>query len=97
MHNSAICSEKTNSENSKVSTNYASNILSVHLQTTDLVIENPLNKTQVKVKCLFDQGAQMSFLTERIKYALNLKTISKEKTLINAYSSKSVYQFENKF
>ena len=30
----------------------------------------------------------MSFLTERIKHALNLKTISKEKTSINAFSSK---------
>ena len=37
---------------------------------------------------MFDQGAQMSFLTERIKHALNLKTISKEKTSINAFSSK---------
>ena len=84
MHNSAICSEKTSSENSKVSTNYASNISSVLLQTVDLVIENPLNKNQVKVKCLFDQGMQMSSLTERIKHALNLKIISKEKTSINA-------------
>ena len=58
------------------------------MQTAGLVIENPLNKNQVKVKCLFDQGAQMSFLTERIKHALNLKTISKEKTSINAFSSK---------
>ena len=30
----------------------------------------------------------MSFLTERIKHALNLKTISKEKTSINAFSNK---------
>ena len=30
----------------------------------------------------------MNFLTERIKHALNLKTISKEKTSINAFSSK---------
>ena len=30
----------------------------------------------------------MSFLTERIKHALNLKTISKEQTSINAFSSK---------
>ena len=39
---------------------------------------------------MFDQGAQISFLTERIKYALNLKTISKEKTSINALSSKKL-------
>ena len=30
----------------------------------------------------------MSFLTERIKHALNLKTIFKEKFSINAFSSK---------
>ena len=88
LHNSAVCCDKTSSKNSEVSTNYASNISSVLLQTADLFIENPLNKNQVKVKCLFDQGAQMSFLTERIKQALNLKTISKEKTSINAFSSK---------
>ena len=58
------------------------------LQTADLVIENPLKKNQVNLKCLFDQGERMSFLTERIKHALNLKTISKEKTSINAFSSK---------
>ena len=86
IHNSAICSDKTSSENSKVSTNYASNISSVLLQTADLVIENPLNKNQVEVKCLFDEGAQMSFLTERIKHTLNLKTTSTEKTSINAFS-----------
>ena len=31
----------------------------------------------------------MSFLTERIKHALNLKTISEEKTSINSFSSKN--------
>ena len=30
----------------------------------------------------------MGFLTERIKHALNLKTISKEKTSINVFSTK---------
>ena len=54
------------------------------LQTADLVIENLLNKNQVKVKSLFHQGTQMSFLTERIKHALNLKTIS-----VNLATSKS--------
>ena len=54
------------------------------LQTADLVIENLLNKNQVKVKSLFHQGTQMSFLTERIKHALNLKTIS-----VNLVTSKS--------
>ena len=53
-----------------------------------LVIENPLNKNQVKVECLFDQVVQTSFLRERIKHALNLKTISREKISINAFSSK---------
>ena len=54
LHKSVICSERTSSENSKVSTNYALKILSVLLQTADLVIENPLNKNQLKVKFLFD-------------------------------------------
>ena len=54
------------------------------MQAADLVIENPLDKNQVKIKCLFDQGTK----TETIKHALNLKPISKEKTLLNAFSSK---------
>ena len=58
------------------------------LQTADLVIENPLEKNQDNLKCLFHQGERMSFLTERTKHALNLKTISKEKISINAFSSK---------
>lgn len=53
------------------------------LRTATLVIENPLNKkNQVKLKSFFDQVAQMIFLTERIKYAFNLKTISREKNLM---------------
>ena len=78
LHNSTICSDKTSYENSKASTNYASNILSVLLQ----------NKNQVNVKCLLDEGLEISFLTERIKHVLNLKTIYKEKASINAFSSK---------
>ena len=60
IHNSVICSDKTSSENSKVSTNYASNISSMLLQIAGLFKENPLRKTQVKLKCLFDQGTQIS-------------------------------------
>ena len=52
------------------------------LRTATLVIENPLNKNQVKLKTFFDQVVQMIFLTERIKYAFNLKTISREKNLM---------------
>ena len=57
LHNSAICSEKASSENSKVLTIYVSNISPMLLQIADLIIENPLNKGQVKVKCLFDECA----------------------------------------
>ena len=53
------------------------------LRTATLVIETPLNKkNQVKLKSFFDQVVHMIFLTERIKYAFNLKTISREKNLM---------------
>ena len=53
------------------------------LRTATLVIETPLNKkNQVKLKSFFDQVVHMIFLTERIKYAFNLKTISREKYLM---------------
>ena len=58
MHNSSICnnrdknSETKPDENNKVSTNCASNISSVLLQTAEILVENPINKKQVKVKVL---------------------------------------------
>ena len=66
MHNSSICnnrdknSETKPDENNKVSTNCASNISSVLLQTAEILVENPINKKQVKVKVLFDQESQKS-------------------------------------
>ena len=87
LHNSAICSEKTN-RGTKAATNYAANISSVFLQTAEIEIENPENKKQVKIKCLLDPGAQMSFLTDRVKNALNLKPISEENSLVNVFLSK---------
>ena len=80
MHNSAICSNreifKTEQE-TKTGTptpkNYASNVL-----------ENPVNKKQVRTKILFDQGSQRSYVTQRIMNFLNLKTIS-----ISIFLSKS--------
>ena len=63
MHNSAICNRceisKTKQETktgTPNSTNYASNVSSVLLQTADILLENPVNKKQVRTKVLLGQG-----------------------------------------
>ena len=63
MHNSSICSRREISKTKQEtktgipnSTNYASNVSSVLLQTADILLENPVNKKQVRTKVLFDQG-----------------------------------------
>ena len=62
MHNSSICSRREISKTKQEtktgipnSTNYASNVSSVLLQTADILLENSVNKKQVRTKVLFDQ------------------------------------------
>ena len=93
MHNSSICnnrdknSETKPDENNKVSTNCASNISSVVLQTAEILVENPINKKQVKVKVLFDQGSQKSYLTQRIKRVLSLNPVGCENISISTFGN----------
>ena len=63
MHNSAICNDR-NKQGNQNSTNCASNVSSILLQTADIVLENPNNKKQVETKVLFDQGSQRSYVTK---------------------------------
>ena len=68
-HNSAICTErksstvdsqKTDSKNStENSTNFASGVSTVLLQTADRIFEGTICEKQIKVKVLFDQGSIM--------------------------------------
>ena len=74
MHNSAICNDQ-NKHGNQISTNCASNISSILLQTAVIVLENPNNKKQVKTSILFDQGSQRSYMTKRITNVLE-ETIS---------------------
>ena len=65
MHNSAICNDR-NKQGNQTSTNCASNVSSILLQTADIVLENPNNK-QVETKVLFDQGSQRSYVINELK------------------------------
>ena len=62
MHNSAICHNKKDKPGKTVtidsSTNYASSFSSVLLTTAEILLENPLNKHEVRVTALFNQGSQ---------------------------------------
>ena len=59
-----------------ISANYVSNVLSVLLQTADILLENSVNKKQVRTKVLFYQGLQRYYVTQRIRNFLDLKIIS---------------------
>ena len=47
--------------------NYASNVLSVLLQTANILLENPVNKKHVRTKVWFNQGSQRSYVTQTIR------------------------------
>ena len=77
MYNSAVCENKSkqgksNSEISdfdnkneanETSTNCSLNLASILLQTAEIVLENPLNKKEVRVKTVLDEGSQRSYLS----------------------------------
>ena len=65
QNQTTICNGRKKQGN-QTSTNFASNVSSILLQTANIVLENPNNKKQVKTKVLFDQGSQKSYLTKRI-------------------------------
>ena len=92
MHSSAICYNKINStkteekekneteteiDKNETAANCSSSISSILLQTAEIIVENPLNKKEVRVKILFDQGSQGCHITKRIKNILDLKPYSK--------------------
>ena len=63
----------------------------VLLQTTKTCISN-LNETKKSIlRMLFDSGSQITFLNENVKELLNLKSIRKEKLLINTFSENSSF------
>ena len=72
-HNSAICENKITknyvAENSQInsSTNYSANSSCVLLQTAEIILVNLVNKREIKLKTLFNQGSQRSYITGRVK------------------------------
>ena len=77
---------KTDSKNStESSTNFASDVSTVLSQTTDLIVEGTTYEKQIKVKVLFDQGSQRSYVKKRVKDLLKLKGVSKESICINTF------------
>ena len=101
MHNSAVCENKSKQGKAKSEvrdldiknvtgetlTNCPSNFASVLLQTAEIVLENPFNKEEVRVKALLDQGSQRSYLSQRIKSILDLDPISSENISISTFGS----------
>ena len=74
------------------STNYSGNSSCVFLQTTEIILFNRVNKREIKVKTLFDQGSQMSYVTERVKSFLKLT--SHENMSISTFGNKTLKKKE---
>ena len=66
-------------------TDFASGVSTVLLQTASLIAEGITCEIQIKVKVLFDQGSQRSYITKRVKDLLKLKGVSKESICINTF------------
>ena len=92
MHNSAVCDDRNKQVNQ--TTNWASKVSSILLQTADIVLENPNNKKQVKTKVLFDQGSQRSYVTKRIKNVLGLTAIANFNTYHYYFNYFNFYSYE---
>ena len=102
MHNSAICYNKNKStkteekekneteteiDKNETAANCASSVSSIFLQTTEIIVESPLSKKEVRVRILFAQGSQRSYITKRIKNILDLKPYSKERISISTFGN----------
>ena len=101
MHNSAVCENKSKQGKAKSEvsdldiknvtgetlTNCPSNFASILLQTAEIVLENPFNKKEVRVKALLDQGSQRSYLSQRIKSILDLDPRSSENISISTFGN----------
>ena len=88
MHNSAICNDR-NKQGNQTSTNCASNVSFILLQTANIIVENPNNQKLVKTKVLFDQGSQESYVTKRNKNELDLTAIAEETISISTFMNKT--------
>ena len=95
LRNSAICENKITknnmAENSDIisSTNYSANSSCVLLQTAEIILVNMVNKREIKVKTLFDEGPRRSYITERVKSFLKLIPTSHEYMSISAFRNKT--------
>ena len=93
-HNSVICENKVTknsiAESSEInsSTNYSANSSCVLLQTAEIILVNMVNKREIKVKTLFDQGSQRSYITETVKSFFKLIPTSQENMPISTFGNK---------
>ena len=76
----------------ETSTNCSSNLASILLQTAEIVLENPFNTKEMRVKALLDQGSQRSYLSQRIKSILDLAPTSKENISISTLGNQNSKQ-----
>ena len=83
-------------ENSEInsSANYSAISSCVLLQTAEIILFNLINTREIKVKTLFDQGSQRSYVIERVKSFLKLIRTSYENLSISTFGNKTPEQKE---
>ena len=92
MHNLAICNNKRDKRGKTATidstTNYASNFSSILLPTTKILLENLLNKQEVRVTALFNKVSKRVYMIQRVKHILHLLLICTERISISTFGNK---------
>ena len=94
MHNSVICDGKNDSRGKTAtidsSTNYASSFPSILLPTAYIPLEKLLNKQEVCVTILFDQGSQRTYMTQKWKIFCSWRWYAQKEFLFPSLEARNV-------
>ena len=79
--------EKTESNENSHGRHVQSNVLFVMLQTDVVIVKNPKDSKVLKIKVLFDNGSQRSYISNRVANFLNLPSESVENICISTFGN----------
>ena len=92
LHNSALCFQKDKKgDSSKLTEEFKqdkkTNFSFVMLQTAVVIVKNPKDSKELKIKALFDNGSQGSYISNRVANFLNLPSESVENICISTFGN----------
>ena len=79
--------EKTESNENSHGCHVQSNVLFVMLQTDVVIVKNPKDSKVLKIKVLFDNGSQRSYISNRVANFLSLPSESVENICISTFGN----------